>query len=494
VPTASIIQFVVDIEDIEFEDIIEELILCSLIIPEQFQSANKEIVTKYTLLPLTKGYTRIQLNKNVEIREALNNRINQVENTISTTEKAKKEYRHSLYNYGAKTDEEKIATIIAQTAFQKYQTGQYDAAVEEYKRAIKIAPSFAAIYRNWAIMESYENHLIEAEQLMIKAASLDSNDPQIFLIWGNIYRKSSKHTEAQKKYALAYALAPYDPIILNAYGQSKSRLGEFEEADNLLQKAIQPNSEFSSLKHEIINRTSLAENYINWGDYYARDRNFGEAERKYKNAIEECQKIISSNSKDILVYNTLSRASLKCGQLYIKEGNEEGAIEYLSQIIKFPTQSFKQGLYKLTAIAELGNYYKNKNNYSGLKKLMELYSHEFKNSQILRRFEYRELNDKLNKLKDYIEHNEFSVGSIKTVNIDRGFVIIEEKSTGITFFGHVNSFKPKITELSLRLRGIEVLFQPSTEPNSDKEKNEAINIKITDDNNRLLPNAPKRRT
>ena len=53
------------------------------------------------------------------------------------------------------------------------------------------------------IMESYEEHLSEADRLMEKASQLDSKDPQIFLIWGNINRKSSRHLEALNKYKIA---------------------------------------------------------------------------------------------------------------------------------------------------------------------------------------------------------------------------------------------------------------------------------------------------
>ena len=50
-PTRSILQHITEIEDNPFEDTIEELILVSLIIPEQYQNESKEIATNYTLLP-----------------------------------------------------------------------------------------------------------------------------------------------------------------------------------------------------------------------------------------------------------------------------------------------------------------------------------------------------------------------------------------------------------------------------------------------------------
>ncbi len=51
-----------------------------------------------------------------------------------------------------------------------------------------------------------------------------------------------------------------------------------------MRRAIGANSEFTSVKHETINRSSIAENLINWGESYTRDRNFGDAEKKFKDA------------------------------------------------------------------------------------------------------------------------------------------------------------------------------------------------------------------
>ncbi|GAK91099.1 transcription activator GutR [Nonlabens ulvanivorans] len=153
-PTVSILKHITELDENTFEDTIEELILASLIIPEQYQDKSQEIATKYTLLPLTKGFVRLQLNKDSALKNQLNNRIIDVESTISESQRAKKEYKHSLHNFGAKTDEEKIATIISQSAFQKYQNGNYDLAVEEYKRAIKMAPNFSPVYRNWGVLWS----------------------------------------------------------------------------------------------------------------------------------------------------------------------------------------------------------------------------------------------------------------------------------------------------------------------------------------------------
>lgn len=479
-PTASILQYVVELDEAEFEDAIEELILVSLVIPEQYQNEKKEISTKYALLPLTKGYTRIQLSKNISLREELKNRINQVENTITTTERAKKEYKHSLYNFGAKSDEEKVATIIAQTAFQKYQSGNYELAVEEYKRAIKVAPNFAPLFRNWAIMESYENHLSEAESLMEKASVLDPNDPQIFLIWGNIYRKSSKHIEAHKKYAIAHSLTPDDPIILNAYGQAKCWLGYHDEAEKLLQNAL--NSNFDSVKHEVICRTSLAENYINWGDALFKDRNYKEAELKYNSAIRQCIAALDTNAKDTKIYNAISKANLRKGILLFKVKQDRKALEALNAVKKSSSQSFKQGLYKLEALVVLGEYYLSVQNNYELKNILRSIETEFKSSPVLRK---NNLTDRITDLTEYISPEKFKSGRISNVNIERGFVIIEEVNSLDTYLGHKFKFIPPIDVLTNKLVNTLVTFVPSVEIIRGEEKKQAKNIRITTANSGL---------
>ncbi len=472
-PNSSVLEYVVELEEQAFDDAIEELILVSLVIPEQFQNEKNEISTRYLLLTLTRGYTRVQLEKNIDLREYLKNRINQVESTISTTERAKKEYKHSLYNFGAKSEEEKIATIIAQTAFQKYQSGQYVTAVEEYRRAVKIAPSFAPVYRNWAMMEAYENHLAEAEKLMEKAASLDPKDPQIFLIWGNIYRKSSKHAEAHKKYLVAHSLAPEDPIILNALGQAKSWLGEFASANQFLSKAL--NSNFDSVKHEIICKTSIAENLISWGDFLFRDRNYVDAEEKYNIAVEYCLSMLEKNSRDTKVFNSLSRANLCRGRLYLRTKQDYKALTALKGVSNSSALSFKQGQFKLESLLLQGEYYMKVHNTKELKNVLSKIS-EFKHSDVLKRNPKN--SERIALLRQYANPENLKRGVIHTVNSERGFVIIKEENSEQTYLGYKLMFIPPFDSLPFSIRNSKVTFSPSVEINEGEKGRRAKNIRL----------------
>jgi Tfp pilus assembly protein PilF len=326
-----------------------------------------------------------------------------------------------------------------------------------------MAPGFAPVYRNWAIMEAYENHLTEAEQLMEKAAKIDQSDPQIFLIWGNIYRKSRKHTEAHKKYLIAHSLAPEDPIILNALGQAKGWLSEFPEANSLLTKAL--NSKFDSVKHEIICRTSLAENLINWGDFLVKDRNYLEAEKKYHSAVNQCMAMLGTNSRDAKVFNALTKANLRRGQLFLKNKQNKKALSALNSVCNSIALSFKQGQYKLEALLLIGEYYMKEHNTVELKKILFRFG-EFKNSEIIK--QNPNYVDRIALLHQYANPENLKKGIIYNVNSERGFVIIKEDGTDDTYLGHKVKFIPSLDTISFSLKNLQVTFTASvSNPSAD---------------------------
>lgn len=477
-PTPNMLQYTVEIKEEEFEDAIEELILISLVIPEQFLNDKKEISTTYRLLALTRGYTRLQLNKNLELREYLINRLNHVQSIVTTSERARKEYRHSLYNFGAKTDEEKVSAIIAQTALQRYQSGFYDEAVEEYKNAIKVAPTFAPLYRNWAVMESMENHIADASSLMSKAAELDPNDPQIFVLWGNIFRKSSKHVEADKKYAIAYGLTPTDPIVLSAYGQSRSHLGYYQEADELLKQSLKSDTN-SSLKHKIINLTSIAENNIEWGESLTEKRDYPTAENKFNEAINTCLSAINLNPIEAKVLSTMYKAHFKFGLLLFILGKEPEAITNITKVIDAEVKSFKHGKYKLSALMELAEYYTKKNNREKVAEYVKNIDFDFSNSSILK-IDYRNHHQRLRLLNEYLNPSHQVAGLIRNVNVERRFAIIEENGTSFTYLAHIDTFVQSMTSLPSTLKGQKVLFTPSFTLKNGVKSGKASHVKLID--------------
>ena len=420
-PSAGVLKYVVNLSQNDFEDGIQELILVSLVIPEQIKTKKGEINRHFTLLSLTRGYVRQQLDKDYLLKRDIDERLRTVHATIEEAERAKKEYRFSLSNLGATTEEEKVAAMIAQTAFQKYQTGNYLEAVEDYKKACDIAPRFSALYRNWAVMESQEGHSIEADKLMEKASKLNPNDPQIWLTWGNMKRKADKVKEALRYYEKAYELAPEDYVILNSMGQAKCRLGDYIEADKLFRDAYQKESTGSSIRHEIINRSSIADNLKRWAESLIRDRNYKEAEKKLLEALHHSECVVELDKNDVKSQELLREVLINLGFFY-KKSNPTKAIKYFSRAIVDNPRYYREAKHTIVASLQIGKILYNSGRYEEAKKYITYKLFRMKGPLSQDPKLRSDLNFYIGEL--YIKQNLFD-GKIIKVNPYKGFVIIE---------------------------------------------------------------------
>lgn len=473
-PPASILRYVVEIDSKVFDDCIEELILVSLVIPEQFKNEQNEISRKFTILHLTRGYVRQQLNENIILRDKITKRLLDVESTVTATEQAKREYRFSLHNLGAITDEEKIAAIFTQTAFQKYQAGLYDEAVENYKKAINIAPKFSSIYRNWSVMESYENHLYEADQLMAKAADLNPNDSQIWLLWGNNKRKSNKIFEADEMYKKAYDLTPENHIILNAYGQTRSRLGDYETGLSLLNRALKTDLSISSKKHEIINHSSIAETLISWSEFSYRDRDTTNAEEKLLEALRHCYIALRIDKNDPKSSRILCKTFYKLGKHYVKVDDFSKAIDSFKKAMNIVGFDFKLTRYRIKSSIEISKIYSEQGEFDRVKSILEPLVTG--NDNIYRK--YPEILSEIHQVLDNIGNNSsFINGVIVAVNTISEYVLI---NTGIendkNYIANKLDFIPILNSLYFELKNRKVRFIPKIYLKGSREKREAKNI------------------
>ena len=478
-PTSSLVRYVVEIDSSEFDDAIEELILVSLVIPEQYKNEQNEISSKYNILPLTKGFIRQQLNKNEDLKSQILKRISHVENTITASEQAKREYQFSLNNLGAISEEEKISAIFVQSAFQKYQSGLYEEAIENYKKAVEIAPRFSSAYRNWAVMESHEGHLQEADLLMQKASELKTDDPQIWLLWGNIKRKSNKISDADEKYKKAYDLSPNNHIILNAYGQTRSRLGDYNFAIELLEKASESESSKSSKKHDIINRTSIAEALISWSEVLLRDRNVYEAQKKLESALRQSEILITIDASDSKSIGIMSKTLYKFGKFYSNINDIREAIKYYTKCLEIHMESSFKGIrYKIKSAINLSKILlkDNKKNSEKIKKILEPFAAG--NENVFRSYpelliEINEISEKIGEISNFVE------GKIKFVHVFKEFVLIHPyNNPELTYIAGKLDFSPVLNTFSKDLTNLKVKFIEKRFMVNGVEKREAKNIII----------------
>lgn len=434
----GILKYISNLDEAIFEDSIKSLVLVSIIIPEQsINKENQQISTLYSLLPLTRGYVKTQLDKETILKQQIQERMLTVDNTLEEAERAQKQFRYSLSNLGANTEEEKVAAMLVQTAYQKYQAGNYLDAVESYKRAIEIAPRFSSIYRNWAVMESIENHWLEADRLMEKAIKYSPDDVQIWLSWGNIKRKNDKIKDAFTYYSKAFELNPEDNVVLNSYALALSRMGEYDKADNLINKALNMGKEKQNNRHLIINYTSMAENLKKWAEAYSLDKNYEKAEEKLKKALHDMELAIKIDESDIRSSILHREILIDLGYLMKNMKQYDKAEVNFKKVIKSATKKFREMEIYSRAVIGLLDLYLMQEKIDDVKKTI------YEGEKIIKRVGKSQIVEKFNKYKKIVNNFENRMfGKIISCNSYKKFIVIENiNAQGDTYLSFLNEFR-----------------------------------------------------
>lgn len=450
----GILKYISNLDDVVFEDCIHDLLIVSLILPEQkVNKENNEINSFYSLLPLTRGYVKVQLDKNSDVKAQLQERKVTVETTLEEAERAKSQYRFSLSNFGATTEEEKVASMLAQTAYQKYQAGSYLDAIDTFRKAKDIAPRFASIYRNWAIIESAESHWAEADALMEKASKLVPNDTQIWLVWGNIKRRNDRIKEAYLCYEKAYKLSPKDKVVLNSYAQAISRLGEYERADKLYREALELVEGVPHNKHLIINYTSIAENLKKWAEALIADRDYEQALCKIKEALQSVNKVLSIDKNDSKAKELHMDVLYTYGSIYDKTQELDKAVKILNKLVELPYGRYREIEYHDRGVLLIANIYCKLGRVNDAREILH------KEERNIRRISKGTILERYKKIREKIESEEKRKnGRIIRYNKSRKFLIIESiNSPGLTYLTFLSSFKDYI-QLTDDILGREVNF------------------------------------
>jgi LuxR family transcriptional regulator, glucitol operon activator len=474
---AGVIKYISDLNQYDFEDSISELILVSLVMQEQNKNNTDKIGTKYDILSLTRGYIRNQLDKNYLLKKDLENRLKTAQSKIEESEKVKSSYSHSLSNLGACTDEEKVAVVLVHAAYQKFQSGLYEDAVEDYKRAREIAPNFYSIYRNWAVMEYEQGHVIESDGLMKKATEINPTDFQLWLIWGSMKRKEDKIKDAIKYYHKAFEIKPNDPIILNSLGQAKSRNGDHEEAKDLFFKALEIGKTIPghNIKNEIINRCSIADNFRRWGEELSRQKKIKEAKHKLNEALDQISTAEELDPHDTKTKDLFRQIVLNLAHFYKNSCELDRAIKLFHEVIIDNPIRFKEIKDTIKASKELLKIYLDKQEFNKAKNLIS--KNLLKLAQRNEPLMYKQITSLLS-LCDQTDSNQ---GRIISVNESKGFTIIESLSSpGDTYLGHINDFVNVELEIGNNLIGKNVLFKTYLS-NDEKKKAKMIIIQKNSD-------------
>jgi tetratricopeptide (TPR) repeat protein len=105
-----------------------------------------------------------------------------------------------------------------------FKEGNYWNAADSFKRAIRFVPDRANYWAHLSLaLSRMPRRSKDAEEAMLKAISLDSNNPDHYVQLGLIYQKANMKLRAIRQYETALSWDPYNSVALREIEKLKSK-------------------------------------------------------------------------------------------------------------------------------------------------------------------------------------------------------------------------------------------------------------------------------
>jgi len=117
-------------------------------------------------------------------------------------------------------------------------TGQYDKAIEEYKRVLEQDPTVTDAEYDEAQVYEAQGHFRQAEDLFRQAITRHPSHRAGHVQLGNLYYSTGRFTEAVQQFQAAVDLAPDEPNGYYNLGAAYIALGRYDEAIAVLKKGL----------------------------------------------------------------------------------------------------------------------------------------------------------------------------------------------------------------------------------------------------------------
>jgi tetratricopeptide (TPR) repeat protein len=298
----------------EVDSGIQKLTRASLVVSVHRKMDANPIETRYDLLPLTKTYVRSRPWASLDALQEIETRIAIVRNLLDEEEQARKEYKYSPRDLGAKSEHEKAAAAWAIIGYQKFDAGEYASAVAMFEKAVSICPTLPMIRRNWAKMEMTARFYDRALDQIKLAARLAPNDERVWREWASIEMKKENYDSALEKVSRGLAIEPEDFLLWQLQGEIEKRRRNYEDAERLLRHALERASQPGvAMRHQAILRTTLASTLRNWAEELRSDGGTELALAKLSEAYRLAKDAFAQDGSEAAA-STLREASFDLGE------------------------------------------------------------------------------------------------------------------------------------------------------------------------------------
>ncbi|MHA1222556.1 MAG: ATP-binding protein [Candidatus Heimdallarchaeaceae archaeon] len=476
-----ILRTVANLNEDELDDVLRELTITSFIYQVPVEVENK-IVTKYTMLELTRGFIQNKLDEDKKLLENLITRYYDLSDQIRDLEKSKISLSHHLQSIGIKTIDDKIAYNYVKTAKNYEDKDEIEEAEKNYKLAVESAPRLSYVYTEYSKFEFYRDHHHESLKLAEKAIQVNPDSFHAWLNHGIILRKTRDFYNSITSLKKAKELNPTNLLTHLELGKAYSLNKEYEKAENEFKEALKE-EKYPNYRHKRLTLYSMSDNYRRWADEFrTRADSKGQLEKLFlaKKAIDESIKI---SRKDWKIWQLYRKINVEIGIVLCQNNNFTEGIEFLAKSIApvnidgkvlFPSgDEAARGYYFLAFYADKAPNFEKNEITSFIKKGL--------NKCLPSSKWFKKLIELQEKLEIELRKNERLHGVIVYFNESRGFGRIE--SLNVSYFFLMSSFSEYVDKKKTKIKGrsVSFLFKNNIKKYAEKNPYLAYDIKFEEE-------------
>ena len=201
---------------------------------------------------------------------------------------------------------------LLQIAVQKKQSGQLEAAIEYYQKALQLKPDYAEVHFNLGNVLEQKGKLVEAIEAYQKALQRKPDYAEAHSNLGNVLKKQGKLQAAIYSYEQSLKILPNSALTYYNLGHAFAKQGKLSAAVESYQKALRL-------------KPNYAKAYCNLGIALKR-------QGKLSAAVESYQKAIKIQPKFVEAYYNLGHALANQGKL-------SAAVESYKKALKIQPES-----------------------------------------------------------------------------------------------------------------------------------------------------------
>jgi len=207
-------------------------------------------------------------------------------------------------------------------------TGQYGVAMEEFERALNLAPRDPDAIQGMAQAYQRLGRNQEAETMFLRATALEPDSWEGYMRLANFYYNVRRYPDAEKQYRRVLELAPDNAAAYTNLGTVLTNESRFSEARIVLEKAVALNPTYPA--------------YNNLADVYYMEGRYSDAAAIYEKALR-------LNRADYQVWGSLGGAYAAAESV----AKSEAAFEQAARLAEQQAREAPDGAVQ----SDLGTYY-----------------------------------------------------------------------------------------------------------------------------------------